>query len=177
MSKRLILIIAALCGLLSMSISVPNVQAFSTSGSDTVGYNGYNPLRIELEKRDSVKYSVTIIEGYYVDIFLMDEYNYGLYRNKDYYDIDYLINGTQIKTKNIEIDTQLEPGTYFIVIDNTYYKTYPNIWQDDGQVDYNYWLEVGQTGFDDSLLLGIAITVIVIVLITAILIIRKRKMV
>lgn len=89
------------------------------SGTQTVNEDQYGFHIVALTKEQTVSYTIEVVAGQNVDVLLMNDDNYDLYEVQE--NFEYISEGTDLNTLYSSHEIVLQPGTYYIIVDNTDY--------------------------------------------------------
>lgn len=167
----------------ALSVIAPNAGAQGEAAVDgtlvefaTVPMDEWKAYSVALQGGDSLTYAVTVTSGSRIDVYFLDDANYGLYKDPFAASFGYYVRETQENT--MAVAGSFRPSgsdTYWIVVDNVALTTTGA--NPTGNVTVNVsFTKVGNV-FGNLLVIGVIVlvAVIVVVIIAAYLVMRKGK--
>jgi hypothetical protein len=103
--------------LLAITSLPSTVFAENIAGAATIDEGDFWHTEIPIVDTSEVYYTIIVETGGPVDILLFDEENFDLFINQEPF--DFITEGSQVNTSAVDITVLLEPGTYFLVVDNS----------------------------------------------------------
>jgi len=102
-----------------LSVLSTPIPAIGDSGTTVINEDEYWVAEIPLPDGGTLKYTITVTSGPNVDVLLFDEENYAKYRAGE--TSEYYVKGSDLDTSYAKAEVELDPGTYYLVVDNTDY--------------------------------------------------------
>jgi hypothetical protein len=150
--------------LIACVLATPVVSA--ETKTQTLQAGEYLSLGYQVNAQAELSYTVTVTSGGHIDVLLMDSANYAKFTTGQLFTT--LGGGTSLDVASVTKKVTLDPGTYYLVIDNTPYGSAYT-----GQaVTYSY--DVTTSGLNWFNIILIVVVVVAIVLVV-VLLLRRRK--